>query len=80
VIFEGRVVNTYTREEVPGATIRVNGYSTMTDERGYFSLDIPEGKYSVSVSKSGFEPATESLSLLTATRRTFLLKPVFRAL
>ena len=58
----GIVVDTELGEPVVGATVRVLGtnIATLTDMDGeYFIINIPSGKYDISVSSVGFETVTK---------------------
>ena len=57
----GVVVNAKTGEPIEGATVRVLGtdISTITDFDGeYFIINVPGGKYDVSITFVGYEPIT----------------------
>jgi hypothetical protein len=54
----GTVANAITLDGIEGAKIQADGFSTLTDEFGAYSLVLPEGTYSVTASKFGFDPAT----------------------
>ncbi len=60
---------------VTNATIEIveNKQTTTTDEKGEFRLDLPKGKYQISVSAKGF--ATEILTLETGKSIEIVLHP-----
>jgi hypothetical protein len=54
----GTVVNAITTDGIEGAEVQADGFSTLTDEFGGYSLVLPEGTYDVTASKFGFDPVT----------------------
>jgi outer membrane receptor protein involved in Fe transport len=58
----GVVIDEKTDQPLVGATVRVNGTSlaTKTDVDGeYFIINVPSGKYDITVSSVGFEPVVK---------------------
>lgn len=76
----GTVINSFTGEPIPGASVKVCEEWTRTDRSGEFSIEKGKGMCRVTITKSGFEPTSESLVVRTATHRTYYLKPLFKAL
>src|SRR5574341_840464 len=57
----GLVINKESQGPLAGATVRIEGtrFVTQTDQDGeYFIINVPVGKYSVTVSSVGFETVT----------------------
>ena len=77
----GAVTNKETGAPVIGATVRVinTNYVTKTDEDGeYFIINVPVGKYDVTVSNVGFETVTqEAIRVLVdlTTPADFIIVP-----
>lgn len=59
----GVVVNDATGEPVAGASISLDGYSTTSGTDGSYSLTVPLGTYTMTVSKSGFYTWTRTVEL-----------------
>ena len=55
VIISGSVINAETSEPIMGATVKAGDYQTTTLTDGTFSLPIPPGTYTVTISKTGYK-------------------------
>ena len=66
----GYVTNASTGEELIGATVFVSELNTgiFTNNYGFYSLSMPQGKYSVSFSFMGFDTQTKVIDLNTNTK------------
>ena len=81
VSIQGRVLDP-TRAPIAGARVTVvpdvqsSGSSTVTDERGEFTLAVDPGRYAVNVVAPGFLQATQKIDTLQdgATSREFVLQ------
>lgn len=76
----GRVVNELTGAPIPGATVRLNGFTATTDAAGGFSLGgIPPGSYQVEASAPGFTSQTQPVTIQTTgtAQLTFFLETAF---
>jgi hypothetical protein len=62
-VISGIVTDESTGSPITGATVSVNGYSTLTSTIGYYSLAVPVGTYQLSVSRSGYQTATSTLDV-----------------
>jgi uncharacterized membrane protein len=75
----GTVTNSITGAPVKDATITLDtSYSTTTDENGNYTISVPQAKYSMTVSKSGYVAHTQDLDLSTSTsyRKDVQLTPL----
>lgn len=54
VIINGLVINAETMEPIVGATVKAGDYQTITLTDGTFSLSLPLGTYTVTISKTGY--------------------------
>lgn len=51
----GKVTDSVSGKGIPGVSVSVNGYSTMTDATGYYEiLEIVPGSYAAQFSKAGY--------------------------
>lgn len=50
----GRITDEENGEPVAGATVRIANRSTTTGADGFFSLDVPDGRYTATISSVGF--------------------------
>ena len=60
---QGKTVEYWSRRGVPGAVVSAGGKTTVTDSAGTFSLELPLGAVSLSVSHGDFYTFTTSLNL-----------------
>ena len=60
---QGKVVEYYTRRSVPGAVVIVNDRSTVTDQAGRFSMDVPLGPLTIKVAHRQFHDYITSLNI-----------------
>ena len=60
---QGKAVEYWSRRPVAGAVISAGGKTAVTDSSGMFSLDVPLGPISLSVSHGDFHPFTTSLNM-----------------
>lgn len=61
VTFRGRVVNT-TGQPVANAEVTVESETGLTDEDGYFTVDLPEGAHTFTIMAPGYTSTPVSLS------------------
>ena len=64
---QGKVVEYYTRRAVPNAVIIVNDRSTVTDQAGRFSMDVPLGPLTIKVTHRQFYDYITSLNMTVST-------------
>ena len=67
-VLSGQVSDMYTKQAVPGATVKVNQdgatiFSATTSESGWYSINLPDGEYTVSFSADGYESEVRSLTI-----------------
>jgi outer membrane protein OmpA-like peptidoglycan-associated protein len=77
-IFKGKVIDDETEEPL-FAAIKVNGLSTSSEaETGTFEASLSEGSYAVSVSKDGYIPQSDDISIMadSVTERLYRLAKV----
>lgn len=79
-VLTGEVIDKFTGEPVHGAIVNVDGYRAYTDANGSFSISLPEGSYTITVSAPGYEEETTSVSVFSDTSITILLTPIVRIL
>ena len=60
---QGRVVEYWTSRPVQGAIVSAGGKTAVTDSAGTFSLEVPLGPVSLSVSHGDFYPFVTSLNI-----------------
>ncbi|RLC75998.1 MAG: hypothetical protein DRJ03_29385, partial [Chloroflexi bacterium] len=74
----GVVKDSVTGKPIAGVSITANGYSTSTDETGYYEIEVEPDTYTVTASKSGYEPASRTVTVYAGTRTecNFELKPI----
>lgn len=60
---QGKIVEYYTRRSVPGAVVIVNDRSTVTDQAGRFSMDVPMGTLTIKVTHRQFYDYITSLNI-----------------
>ena len=56
----GTVTDSDSTLPVAGAIITADGYSTTTDESGYYEMEVEAGTYTVTASKAGYESASQT--------------------
>lgn len=60
--FNGKVIDSYTKEPVPEVAVTLNGNRVVTDIQGRFAIDLlPPGEYDISMSRDWYYPKTEHL-------------------
>lgn len=65
----GRVIDSKTQEGLPGVNIVVNeipGKGATSDTRGYFSINVPNGSYSVKATLVGYTPVVKTDVIVTS--------------
>ena len=67
---DGTVTDASTEDPIVGATIIVNGYSTTTDDTGYYKIEIAPGTYNVTASADGYESSSQTDIIVTAGNTT----------
>lgn len=67
---KGTITDKFTGASIAGSNIRITGKDTekvvQSDEQGKFSVDIPVGRYILSVSHTGYEGFGEELLVIAA--------------
>ena len=63
--FSGRIVNQLDGETLFGATVSTSDfkYGTVTNEYGYYTLNIPDGNYTIVFSNMGFETLQKEITI-----------------
>jgi len=56
----GRVTDSSTGDPIAGATITANGISVSTNANGTYSIELPPGTYTVTVSMDGYEDSSNT--------------------
>lgn len=64
---QGKVVEYYTRRSILGAVVIVNSRSTVTDQAGRFSMDVPLGSLTIKVTHRQFYDYVTSLNMTVST-------------
>jgi subtilisin family serine protease len=59
----GTVTDGATGQPVAGAGVAASGTSTATDGSGHYSLTLPEGSHTVSVTASGFQAPSQTVAV-----------------
>jgi hypothetical protein len=70
----GYVYKTATSKRIAEVQISTLNISIMTDHNGFYSIDVPSGKYTLNVSKNGYESASTTVSVLSDTDLDFYLR------
>ena len=60
---QGRIVEYWSQRGVPGAVVSAGGRTAVTDSAGTFSLEVPLGVVSMSVTDGDFHPFVTSLNI-----------------
>jgi ferric enterobactin receptor len=70
---EGKIINSKDKQPVPYASITVksNGKGTLTNNNGYFVLELPNDTASVIAASIGFKPRTIKITPSTDFRRFY---------
>ena len=79
-VLSGEVIDRFTGSAVAGALVNIDGYRAYTGAGGYFSISIPEGTYTVTVSAPGYDTETTSVTVTEDTSITILLTPIAHTL
>jgi Tol biopolymer transport system component len=59
--FCGKVIDAYTREPVPGVTLKIGGTETVTDIKGKFAIAIlPPGDYPLTLERDWYYPLAKT--------------------
>lgn len=77
VVLNGTVVDKASNETLIGATVIVEelrGSSAITNAYGFYSITLPKGEYTISVSYLGYEPMIEHISLTENTTKDFYIQ------
>jgi len=71
------VTDSKTGNPISGATVTADSSSCTTDSNGYCSITLPSGTYTVSVSASGYQSASQSVTITAGQTTTivFNLQP-----
>ncbi|MEM0087640.1 MAG: carboxypeptidase regulatory-like domain-containing protein, partial [Thermofilum sp.] len=69
-----QVVDAETGAPIPGATVTVDGRTGVTDAAGRVSFKLPSGRYVVSASATGYEPASTIVDVRADTSVTLPLR------
>jgi hypothetical protein len=78
----GKISNSITGGPIAGAAVLtdpvIEGQSPVTGNDGTYSIKLPIGNYKISVTKTGFTPASDSVNLVVNLKVTkdMILKPV----
>ncbi|RLI80683.1 hypothetical protein DRP04_07835, partial [Archaeoglobales archaeon] len=59
---------------IPGATVTANGYTTITDAEGKFTLTVEPGVYTVTIKAEGYKEWSKEIDASTAG--TYVINPV----
>ena len=62
-VVEGYVYDGNTGEPIAGATVSIGGTTAITDSNGYFSMKLPAGTYTLTVSANGYKEYSESVTV-----------------
>jgi uncharacterized membrane protein len=62
----GTVTDADSTLPLAGASVTADGYSTTTDEVGYYAMEVEPGNYTVAVSVAGFESASQHNRIVVA--------------
>ena len=82
-VFEGIVKDANSGEPLPFASLTVitdpkqgsKVYGGNTDANGRYRLELPDGKYEVSISYLGYVDTKTDINITASTKRDFTLKP-----
>jgi hypothetical protein len=70
----GKVTDAGSGKAVPGAQVTVGTKTMVSDDAGFFKLDMPPGNYTVELSAIGYWKYTGNVSLTENLTRDFELK------
>jgi len=70
----GKVLESGTTKVISGAQVTVGTKTMVSDDAGFFKLDMPPGNYTVGVSADGYWKYSGNLSLSGNITRDFELK------
>ncbi len=59
----GRVVEFYTGRGVAGAVVSMGGRTAITDANGYFTVEVPQGSWTLQVAHRDFQAYSSAMSL-----------------
>lgn len=83
VILSGTIADKASNETLIGATVIVkeaHGSSSITNAYGFYSITLPKGEYTISVSYLGYEPIEERISLTGNTTKDFYIQEKSKSL
>lgn len=83
IVFKGRILDAQTKEQLPGATVRVTELKRAGNARldGTFSIEkVPAGSYHLQVSYLGYQSLDTVVNVSGSTTVTLLLKTDTRSL
>ena len=64
----GRVYDTNTGKGIPYVAVSINGRTTVTDLNGNFSIEVPQGTYTLSVRTAMYSPFSTKIDVSTDLR------------
>src|SRR6218665_2819316 len=75
VTLSGTIANESNNETLIGATLVIPEarISTMTNSYGFYSVTLPQGEYTVTISYMGFDNTEEKISLTQNTKKDFAM-------
>ena len=77
VILSGNIRDKKSGETLIGATLYIKELKTggVTDVNGNYSVELPKGVYTLSVSYTGYQTLVQNLELFTPMKYNFELEP-----
>jgi hypothetical protein len=68
-VLEGTIVDKSSKRPVPGANVYVAALAkgTIADEKGYFSISLPEDEYTISFSAVGYKTQVKQVDMISNT-------------
>jgi hypothetical protein len=77
-VVQGRITNASSGNGISGARIQLGSQYTNSNSQGYYSIEVPVGTYTITVSASGYNTATRNFTVRVGTINTenFALTPV----
>jgi len=64
----GRVYDRDTGKGIPYVVVNINGKITSTDANGYFSIEVPQGTYTLTVRTAMYSPFSTVIVVSTDLR------------
>lgn len=74
VSFSGKVLESGTGKAISGAQVTVGTKTMVSDDSGFFKLDMPPGNYTVAVTADGYWNYTGNITLSENVTRDIELK------